>query len=86
MVLGALALLAMSATPANVRAQDTPCAVWVVRNALESPASWRRALAAVEETGCRRMYLQVSGRWDELQQSWNARKKSTGCLNHQIFP
>ena len=46
-----------------------PCAVWVVRNALESPASWARALAAVERAGCGRMYLQVSGRWDALYPS-----------------
>lgn len=46
-----------------------PCVVWVVRNALESPASWARALAAVERTGCGRMYLQVSGRWDALYPS-----------------
>lgn len=46
-----------------------PCVVWVVRNALESPASWARALAAVERAGCGRMYLQVSGRWDALYPS-----------------
>lgn len=67
MVLGALALSTLGLSTAG--AQDTPCAVWVVRNALESPASWRRALAAVEATGCRRMYLQVSGRWDALYPS-----------------
>jgi uncharacterized lipoprotein YddW (UPF0748 family) len=43
--------------------------VWVVRNALESPASWRRAIEAVERAGCRRMFLQVSGRWDALYPS-----------------
>ena len=26
--------------------------------------AWRSAVEAVERTGCRRMYLQVSGRWD----------------------
>jgi len=55
---------ALVATPKGVSAQDLPCAVWVVRNALESPAAWRRALDAVERAGCQRMYLQVSGRWD----------------------
>ncbi len=55
-------------TPLVVRA-DLPCSVWVVRNALESPASWARALAAVERAGCTRMYLQVSGRWDALYPS-----------------
>ncbi|HUP01004.1 MAG TPA: family 10 glycosylhydrolase [Gemmatimonadota bacterium] len=43
---------------------STPCGVWVVRNALESPAAWRRALEAVVRAGCDRIYLQVSGRWD----------------------
>ncbi len=43
---------------------STPCAVWVVRNALGSRAAWLEALAAVERVGCRRVYLQVSGRWD----------------------
>jgi len=38
--------------------------VWVVRNALGSPAAWREALDAVEARGCQRIYLQVSGRWD----------------------
>lgn len=45
-------------------AQRLPCAVWVVRNALQSAASWTATLNAVERTGCRRMYLQISGRWD----------------------
>lgn len=40
------------------------CAVWVVRNALSTPAAWAQALAAVERVGCRSLYLQVSGRWD----------------------
>jgi uncharacterized lipoprotein YddW (UPF0748 family) len=57
-------LMALASTPDGVRAQEPPCAVWVVRNALESPAAWRDALEAVERSGCRRMYLQVSGRWD----------------------
>lgn len=41
-----------------------PCAVWVVRNALDSPRAWRAALDAVQRAGCRRIYLQISGRWD----------------------
>lgn len=45
------------------------CGVWVVRNALQSRAAWERALAAVERTGCRRIYLQVSGRWDAYHPS-----------------
>lgn len=64
-----LLLLGLTTSVVEVRGQDPPCAVWVVRNALESPASWRRALDAVERTGCRRMYLQVSGRWDALYPS-----------------
>ena len=61
--------VALLTTPREVDAQDPPCAVWVVRNALESPDVWRRALDAVERAGCRRMYLQVSGRWDALYPS-----------------
>lgn len=49
---------------APVPAGATPCGVWVVRNALDSPRAWREALDAVERVGCRRIYLQVSGRWD----------------------
>ena len=66
-----LSLFALSLTTGVVsgRAQEPPCAVWVVRNALESPASWRQALEAVERAGCGRMYLQVSGRWDALYPS-----------------
>lgn len=60
---------ALVATPKGVSVQDLPCAVWVVRNALESPAAWRQALDAVERAGCQRMYLQVSGRWDALYPS-----------------
>jgi uncharacterized lipoprotein YddW (UPF0748 family) len=45
-------------------AVDPDCGVWVVRNALSSAAAWSDALAAVERVGCRRVYLQVSGRWD----------------------
>lgn len=59
-----LALLALALTPLGVKAQSGPCGVWVVRNALESPATWRRSLDAVERVGCHRVYLQVSGRWD----------------------
>lgn len=55
--------------PTSEATRGLPCAVWVVRNALESPASWSRALAAVERAGCGRMYLQVSGRWDALYPS-----------------
>lgn len=44
--------------------QATPCGVWVVRSALATPAAWRRALDTVARHGCRRIYLQVSGRWD----------------------
>ncbi|MGH7565975.1 MAG: glycoside hydrolase family 10 protein [Gemmatimonadota bacterium] len=61
--------VALAMTPTGVSAQDLPCAVWVVRNALASPAAWRQALDAVERAGCRRMYLQVSGRWDALYPS-----------------
>ena len=45
LALTAVSLLTMDRVEA--RAQDLPCAVWVVRNALESPASWARALDAV---------------------------------------
>lgn len=45
-------------------AQDIPCGVWVIRNALQNPEEWSAALTAVERLGCRRLYLQVSGRWD----------------------
>ena len=74
----ALAAWSGTATPGPVdftppvvtmREATLPCVVWVVRNALESPASWARALAAVERAGCDRMYLQVSGRWDALYPS-----------------
>lgn len=57
-----LAVPAILAVPAVVQA--APCAVWIVRNALESPEAWRTAVEAVERVGCRRIYLQVSGRWD----------------------
>jgi len=40
------------------------CAVWVVRNALQSPDAWKQALDRTEQLGCDRIYLQVSGRWD----------------------
>ncbi len=43
---------------------EPDCAIWVVRNALSSPAAWSKALEAIERVGCRRIYLQVSGRWD----------------------
>lgn len=59
-----LSLLTLALTPSGVDAQSGPCGVWVVRNALESPEAWRRSLDAVERAGCRRVYLQVSGRWD----------------------
>ncbi len=55
------ALSAAAATPGQ---RGDGCAVWVVRNALSDPSSWAQALAAVERVGCRRIYLQVSGRWD----------------------
>lgn len=45
-------------------AQEMPCGVWVVRNALQSQAEWEATLNRVEALGCRRLYLQVSGRWD----------------------
>lgn len=45
------------------------CDVWVVRNALSSRSAWEDALAAVERVGCRRIYLQVSGRWDAFYPS-----------------
>lgn len=57
-----LAFPAILAAPAAAPA--APCAVWIVRNALESRESWRAAVDAVERVGCRRIYLQVSGRWD----------------------
>lgn len=59
----------VASVSARAGSSTLPCAVWVVRNALESPASWARALAAVERAGCGRMYLQVSGRWDALYPS-----------------
>lgn len=64
--LTALALLVhVWAVAIPVRAAPDPgCAVWVVRNALGTPAAWREALDAVERRGCERVYLQVSGRWD----------------------
>jgi len=52
------------AIPADTSAQELPCGVWVVRNALHSRSEWDLALANVERLGCRRVYLQVSGRWD----------------------
>ena len=52
------------ADPGEARPSPLPCAVWVVRNALESPAAWGRAMDAVERVGCSRIYIQVSGRWD----------------------
>ena len=69
LLIGTAVLSAILAGPAPVAGQNgaslsTPCAVWVVRNALGSRASWQEALAAVERVGCRRIYLQVSGRWD----------------------
>lgn len=45
-------------------ADPVGCTVWVVRNALATRAAWRSARTAVERTGCRRVFLQVSGRWD----------------------
>lgn len=61
--LAAILLLASPATPLP-SADPAGCTVWVVRNALASPAAWRSARTAVERTGCRRVFLQVSGRWD----------------------
>lgn len=66
---GAAVLSAILAGTVPLAAQSAasdsmPCAVWVVRNALGSRAIWLEALAAVERVGCRRIYLQVSGRWD----------------------
>ncbi|HUP19718.1 MAG TPA: family 10 glycosylhydrolase [Gemmatimonadota bacterium] len=61
----ALALLAGLLVPgATASAQAPPCAVWVVRDALVTREAWERARSAVEAAGCRRIYLQVSGRWD----------------------
>ncbi|MGH7551078.1 MAG: glycoside hydrolase family 10 protein [Gemmatimonadota bacterium] len=54
---------ALSGAPARP-VVEPDCGVWVVRNALSSPAAWSDALDAVERVGCRRVYLQVSGRWD----------------------
>lgn len=62
----ASAVLAVGGAPESASGQPVPCGVWVVRNALESPLAWRAALGAVERSGCRRMYLQVSGRWDSF--------------------
>lgn len=59
-----LAATAPAAAQSDAASFSTPCAVWVVRNALGSRAAWLEALAAVERVGCRRIYLQVSGRWD----------------------
>jgi hypothetical protein len=64
---GAATLLTMCvslATPSITFAQELPCGIWVVRNALQSRGDWDVALASVERLGCRRLYLQVSGRWD----------------------
>lgn len=59
------ALLAVASGPEIApAAQAESCAVWVVRNALETRDAWRAALDAVERIGCRAIYLQVSGRWD----------------------
>lgn len=68
-LIGVAVLSAILAGAAPVAGQrraflSTPCAVWVVRNALGSRATWQKALAEVERVGCRRIYLQVSGRWD----------------------
>jgi uncharacterized lipoprotein YddW (UPF0748 family) len=49
--------------------QTPACDVWVVRSALSSRTAWEEALAAVERVGCRRIYLQVSGRWDAFYPS-----------------
>ena len=49
--------------------QAPACDVWVVRNALASRAAWEEALSAVQRVGCRRIYLQVSGRWDAFYPS-----------------
>lgn len=69
----AVSLDVIMAGPASAQAADLrtspPCAVWVVRNALSSVEAWREALEAVERTGCDRIYLQVSGRWDSYAPS-----------------
>ena len=64
-----LIVLGLTLFVVEAPAQDPPCAVWIVRNALDTPGSWRQALDAVERVGCRRIYLQVSGRWDALYPS-----------------
>jgi uncharacterized lipoprotein YddW (UPF0748 family) len=56
-------------SPPATGLQTPACDVWVVRNALSSPMAWQEALAAVERVGCRRIYLQVSGRWDSYYPS-----------------
>lgn len=61
LLVGATGLLA---APSATSVEDPSCAVWVVRNALETRESWGDALASVERVGCDRIYLQVSGRWD----------------------
>ncbi|MDX1623723.1 MAG: family 10 glycosylhydrolase [Gemmatimonadota bacterium] len=55
---------ATGTNPQRPARAESGCAVWVVRNALTTRAAWRRALAAVEESRCDTLYLQVSGRWD----------------------
>lgn len=57
-------MAALVASHAHAGQTLQPCAVWVVRNALSSPASWESALEGVRRSGCDRIYLQVSGRWD----------------------
>ena len=69
MAIEAVAPVARPASPRPAGHQTPACDVWVVRNALSSPTAWEEALEAVERVGCRRIYLQVSGRWDAFYPS-----------------
>jgi uncharacterized lipoprotein YddW (UPF0748 family) len=68
-VIESVAPAARPANPPPAGLQPPACDVWVVRNALSSPTAWKEALEAVERVGCRRIYLQVSGRWDAFYPS-----------------
>ncbi|MFN2420707.1 MAG: glycoside hydrolase family 10 protein [Gemmatimonadota bacterium] len=59
-----MTLSALFWTVTPTAAQAPPCGVWIVRNALQSQAEWDTALRMAERLGCRRLYLQASGRWD----------------------
>jgi uncharacterized lipoprotein YddW (UPF0748 family) len=61
---GALILLGHLWAVLPLGAQTVPCGIWIVRDALQSRAAWRSALEQSTRLGCRRLYLQASGRWD----------------------